>query len=154
MPAVVRLVDGRERRAAIDAGEPAGVAVGEDVDALARLLARGDRLDQLRPVHADGAVGLDVGVADLGGALVGGGDAPLARQVAHGGAHLVQRPAQVDGGRALLGEVADGAVERLVGGILAQRETDAVGRRGADQRRAAHLHGLDRAARVLQRLQA
>ena len=35
-------IDRRERRAPIDAGEPAGIAMGEDVDALAGLLARGD----------------------------------------------------------------------------------------------------------------
>ena len=37
---------------------------------------------------------------------------------------------------------------RGVGGILAQRERDAVGCDRADQRRAAHLHGLDRARSV------
>ena len=65
-------------------------------------------------------------------------------------AHLLQRPAQVDGRRALLRRDGDGAVERLVGGILAQRQGDAIGGRGADQRRAAHLHGQDGARRVLQ----
>ena len=38
---VMRLIDRRQRRAPIDAGEPAGIAMGEDVDALARLLRGG-----------------------------------------------------------------------------------------------------------------
>ena len=54
-----------------------------------------------------------------------------------------------------VGRVAEqrriGALERLVGGIRAQREPDAVGGGRADQRRAAHLHGLDRVRRVVQR---
>ena len=137
----------------VDAGEPAGVAVGQDVDGLARLLAHGGSRDQLGAVGADGAVGRDVGVGELGGALVGGGGTGRPRQVADGGAHLVERPAQVDGGGALPGQMGDGAVEALVGGVRAQRQAHAIGGRDADQRRAAHLHGEDGPGGVIERLE-
>src|SRR5207249_3880315 len=41
----------------------------------------------------------------------------------------------------------------LIGRSLAQRQAYAVRGRGADQRRAAHLHGLDRAGGVLDGLE-
>ena len=151
--ALVRLVDRRQRRAAIDGGEPAGVAVGEDVDRLLVLLALGRHQDGLEAVLADAPVGLDVVLADLRRALVGCRQPSLPRQIAHRAQHLLQRPAQVDGGGALRGQQRDGAVDGLVGGVRAQRQANAVGGRGADQRRAAHLHGLNRARRVLDRLE-
>ena len=107
----------------------------------------------LQPVLADAAAGLDVLVADLGCALVGRRDALIARQVLHGAAHLLQRPAQVDRGRALLGQEFDGAIDGLVGGVLPDRHGEAVGGGGADQRRAAHLHREDRARGLLARPQ-
>ena len=75
---VERAVDRRQRRAPIDAGEPAGIAMGEDVDAFAALLV-GMRLDQAEPMLADPAIGLDILVADLRGAGVSDGDARLSR---------------------------------------------------------------------------
>ena len=59
----MRLVDRRERRAPIDASEPARIAMGEDVDGRA-LLVLGMRLDEPEPMLADAAVGLHVLIAD------------------------------------------------------------------------------------------
>ena len=66
---------------------------------------------------ADLAVGLDILVADLGGAGVGRGDALIARLVAHRFLHLVERPAEIDGGGTRGGEHLAGLVERFVGRI-------------------------------------
>ena len=117
------------------------------------VLALGGHQDRLQPVLADARVDLDVVLANLGGAFVGGRDALVARQVADGVAHLIERPAQVDGGGPLRRQQGNGAIDRLVGGVGAQRQADAVGGRGPDQRRAAHLHGLDRRGRVLHGLE-
>ena len=126
--------------------------MGEDVDALA-LLVLGMRPDDAKPMLADPAVILHVLVADLRGAGVGSGKARIPRQVAHRLLHLVERPAEIDGGRARGGERLAGAVERLVGLIVAKSEADAVGSGRTDQRRAAHLHGRDRPRRVVERLE-
>jgi hypothetical protein len=100
-------------------------------------------------VPADRGVDLDILVGDLLRALVGGGDTFGAGAIAHRRHHLVERPFQVDRGRPRREQQRVGALQRGVGGILAQRQRHAIGRRGADQRRAAHLHGLDRARRIL-----
>jgi hypothetical protein len=42
------------------------------------------------------------------------------------------------------------ALEGFVRGIGAHRQTEAVGRRGADQRRAAHQHGADGLGRLVE----
>ena len=81
---------------------------------------------------ADTAAGLHVIFADLGCAPVGGRDALEVRQVLHAEPHLLQRPAQVDRGRALLGQEFDRPIDGLVRGILADRHGEAVGGRGAD----------------------
>ena len=94
-----RQIDRRGGGAVIDRRQPAGVAMGEDVDPFARLLPGGDLLDDGEPVAADGAVEFDILVGDLGGALVGGGDALGHGQRLQELAHFIQRPAQVDRGR-------------------------------------------------------
>ena len=53
MPASCAAVDRRGGGAPVDGGEPAGVAVGEDVDRLARPLAWPHARDQPQPVLAD-----------------------------------------------------------------------------------------------------
>jgi hypothetical protein len=120
---------------------------------LPRRLARCRLLDEGHAVPADGAVGRHVRLADLGRADVGSGEALLARQIADGVAHLVERPAQVDGGRTLRRQQLDGGVERLVRGVRAQGQAHAVGGGGTDQRSSAHLHGLDGAGSVFERLE-
>src|SRR5262249_48116472 len=56
---------------------------------------------------------------------------------------------EVDRGRPRGDELRIGTLEARVGGVGAQGERDAVGGRGTDQRGAAHLHGLDRARRIV-----
>ena len=68
----MREIDRRRRGAPIDRREPAGVAMGQDVDGLARLLRRARSLDQRQTVPADLLVDRDVLLGDLGGAGIGG----------------------------------------------------------------------------------
>src|SRR4029077_14770381 len=109
----ISTIDGRERRAPIDASEPAGIAMGEDVDALA-LLALGMRPNDPKPMLADPAVILHVLVADLCGSGIGCGQARVPRQIANRLLHLVERPAEIDCGRARGRERLAGTIERLV----------------------------------------
>ena len=46
--------------------------MGQDIDGLARLFARGDRFDQRQTMPADLPVDRDIFFGDLAGALVGG----------------------------------------------------------------------------------
>jgi hypothetical protein len=151
---IVRHVDRRQGGAEIDRREPARVAMGQHLHRRARLLVRGHGSDELCAMAADRLVDGDVFVANLGRAAIGGGHAFLPRTVAHGGHHLVERPFEVDGGGSRGEKRGAGALERLIGGILAQRQRDPIGRRRPDQRRAAHLHGRDRARHVRKRGQA
>ena len=64
--------------------------------------------------------------------------------------HLVQRPTKVHRRRPGRHQGLARAIERIAGSIGAQRQAHPVGRRRADQRRAAHLHRRDRPHRVLQ----
>src|SRR4029077_8412012 len=66
---IVRLVDRRQRRAPVDGGEPACIAVGEGIEAWA---ARLEPADLAQAMLADAPADLDILVADLGRALVGG----------------------------------------------------------------------------------
>src|SRR5204862_5611519 len=65
---VVRLVDRRQGGAPVDRRQPARVAMGEGVDAVA---ARRHTPDLGEPVLADAAANLGILVADLGRATVG-----------------------------------------------------------------------------------
>ena len=80
---------------------------------------------------------------------IGGGGARLRGERAQMRAHRVQRPAQVDRGRPRRGELLMRGVERSVARILAHGEREPVGRRRADQRRAAHPHVADRGRRLV-----
>ena len=75
-------IDRRGGGAVVDRRQPAGIAVGEDVDRLAGLLLRRDPLDDLKAVPADRAVEFDVLVGDLAGAAPGGGGAVGCRAAA------------------------------------------------------------------------
>ena len=122
MPVVVRLVDRRQRRAPVDRGEPAGVAVGEHVDRPAGPWLAG-ALDQRQPVVADGGVDRHVLVAHLGGAPPGGARARVRRRA--GAARvLISSSAQrrlTAVGRAASSRCA-AARSAGVGGIVAQRQ--------------------------------
>ncbi len=133
-------VDRRGGRAQVDGGEPAGVAMGEHVDGGPQWLAGGDALDQGEAVAADAVIDRDVLLADFGGARVGRRDPFAARPVAHRRHDLVERPFQVDRGRARRHQKAIRELKRLVGGIILQRKAHSVRRDRPDQRRAAGLH--------------
>ena len=60
-------IDRRRRGAVIHGGEPAGIAMGEDIHRLARLLARGNLLDDCKAMLADGAVEQHVFLGDCRG---------------------------------------------------------------------------------------
>ena len=143
-----RHIDRRGRGAVVDRREPARIAVGEDVDRLARLLPRREIADDRDAVSAHGAVDRDILIGDLRGlgvsrrGALGGIERP--ETVARG----VERPAQVDRGRPRRVEPLPGRIERCVARVLVHGERYSVGRRGADQRRAAHPHVADRVRRV------
>ena len=68
---VMRRIDRRCRGAEIDGREPSGIAMGQDVDALAWRLACRNRLDQGQPMQSDRLVDGDILVADRSGTPIG-----------------------------------------------------------------------------------
>ena len=98
-PGIVGHENRRERRAPIDAGEPAGVAMGEDVELAHawRGFFRQNFAENFEAVTADGFVDRDILVAQLGGAFA----RRRSRRFSGGklrdrGLHLVERPVQID----------------------------------------------------------
>ena len=63
--AIMREIDRRRRRAPVDRREPAGVAMGQDVDGLAGPLPRRDLFDQRQTMPADPLVDRDVLLGDF-----------------------------------------------------------------------------------------
>ena len=151
---VMGAVDRRERGAPIDRGEPAGIAMRQDLDPAGRALAPPRLGDQRGAVLADRAVDRDIRLGDLAGPRQGRGK-PACLPATSSSARCISASAQ----RRLtaVGRVAASldiaASSPASDGSSAIRERHAVGRGGADQRRAAHLHRRDRARRILERLQ-
>ncbi len=136
------LVDGRQRRTPVHRAEPAGVAVGEHVDAvLARLPCSPD---QLHAVLADGLADRHVLVGDQGGFGVGGGAAISGRKRREPPAQAFDRPAQVHRGRPRGQQQGAGALQSLVAGVLPRGERHAVAGRRPDQGRPPDGHVRDR----------
>ena len=79
---IMRAIDRRQRRAPIDRGEPAGIAMGQDLDRPRGAAAAPGLLDQPGAVLADRAVDRDIRLGDLAGARQGGGEALLAAAAA------------------------------------------------------------------------
>ncbi len=146
-----------ERRAVPCRREGAGVAVRED---------RVAGLDQAGAVRADGEAALDVVVVDrLGAGEQGGRDGRRPRPLVAGGelalpdgAHLGDRPREVDRGRARRREAGGGLVEREAkrrrvvsvrtgSGGAGQGETAGGGH--ADRRRPANGHVADTSGDLL-----
>ena len=139
-------VDGGGGGAVVDEGEPAGVAVGEDVDGLAGGFARGDVLDEGEAVLADGGAGGGVFVGDAVGfgegdfGPGGGGEGEEEIELAFEG------PGEIDGGGAAVefvgfGDEGGGGVRG--GGGFSGGEGHAVGGGGADAASAADGHVED-----------
>ena len=138
---VVRGIDGGERGAAVDRRQPAGIAVGHDMQ---RVAARDQLLaPQGEAVGADGGVLGDVFVGDGGGLGPSGGGAGFRRQRGERRLHARQRPVQIDRRRTRRPQQRGRFGEAPVGRLEGECDGHPVGGRGADQRRAADLHGAD-----------
>ena len=98
-PSIMRHINRRECGAPIHRRDPAGIAMGQDIHALA-WLARGDILQQRQAVAANGLTGCGIIIANRGGFGIGGGFARGDRQWAQHGKHFLKRPAQIDRGGA------------------------------------------------------
>ncbi len=80
--------------------------------------------------------------------------APLPRsQLGQPPPHPLHRPAQVDRRGTGGADAFTGVIERSVGGVLVHRQGHAIGRRRADQRRAAHHHVPDGGCGLIGRAQ-
>ena len=99
---------------------------------------------------ADGCVLCHVFLGDGRGFGPGSVAACLGGERAEPPVHAGQRPVQIDRGRPGRAELADGFSQAPVGGFEVERNGQPVGRCGADQRGAAHLHGADGVRRLVQ----
>ena len=109
----------------------------------AACLLGGNVAKQLEAVLADGEAGGHVIVGNDAGFGERGLGAVFRRERLYARAHAIERPAQVDRRGARGVQQSVGAREVGVRRIGAQGEPQAIGRDGADERRAAHLHGGD-----------
>jgi hypothetical protein len=136
-----RHVDRRERRAVVDGGKPARVAVREHVHGTAQpgVEVRDERHARL----ADGAAGHHVLLRHRLGRLHGGLEAKrgVARQKrAH---HPAHGPGKVHGRWTRIGDDFGGLEQGVVLGILLDGEHDGPRTGDADERSAADAHGAD-----------
>ena len=145
----MRLVDRGQRRAPIDSGEPARVAMGEHVHAA--VLTSGDVCDHGLPMMADQAAGFDILIRHLRGFRIGRRHALRRRNPAERLLHLAQRPVEIHGSGSRGGQSCASAFEPGIGGVRLQRQGNPVSRRNANQRRSAHLHDLDGAGGIGER---
>ena len=135
---VMRLVDGRGGGAPVDGREPAGIAMGENIDGLAGGLARRRGPDEGEAMIADRRAERDILLGDASGAGKGCRRAFAGRQRHDEPTHPFERPGEIDGGRPCRGQTFAGAGEAGVGRVFAQSKGDAIGGGHADERRAAH----------------
>ena len=94
---VMRQIDRRQGGAVIHRRQPAGIAMGEDVDGLAGFFAATSLMIS-RPCAPIAIAHGDILVGDGGGFLPGQRGALVARLVEQRVAHAIQGPAQIDGG--------------------------------------------------------
>ena len=83
----------------------------EDVDRFPRFLSRCDRLDQAKAVPADRLIDRDVFLRDFAGALISSSRARRWSKRRQRFAHFIQRPFQVDRGRARRDQRRIGPIE-------------------------------------------
>ena len=141
-------IDRRRGGAPIHGREPAGIAMGQDLDRLALAPCRRG-LDQRQPGLADGPVDRHILLGDRRRLAIGQRRALGRPAVAQGVLHAVQRPAQIDRGGPCRGQQLMGRLHRRVARIGAGRQRHAIGGGRPDQRRAAHLHVADGAGGVV-----
>ena len=92
-------------------------------------------------------------IGELSGLRIGCPDALGERQGLHRFFHLLQRPTQIDGRGTGRSEQRASPFQPLIGRIGPEPQAHAIGCGGANERRAAHLHGFDRAGRIGECLQ-
>ena len=136
-------IDRRRRGSVIHGGEPAGIAMGEDIHRLAWLLARGDLLDDREAMLADGAVEQHVFLGDGRGPAIGCFLSSGFRQAAQEAAHVIQGPFQIDGGGAGYVQGFPSLVEGSIAGIARHGNRHAIGSGNADERCAPDPHVAD-----------
>src|SRR5215469_242461 len=91
---VMSAVYGRKCGAPIDRREPAGIAVGQNVERSGLTLPR--LMDQLRTMFSERAVDRDIGVGDLISPRQCRGEAAIFRYFSQYPPHFSKRPAQID----------------------------------------------------------
>ena len=139
----MRLVDGRGRRAPVDRGEPARVAMGENVEPRPRPLARREFAQDRQPMIANGAVDGDILLGERVRGRERGGFPRGGRQGSQDRRHALDRPGEIDGCWPRRGQSRRGLGEPRVGGVGAHGQRHAIRRRRADERRATHPHVTD-----------
>ncbi len=150
---IIRLIDGRERRSPVNGGQPAGVAMGEDIELALLSLRFPYATEDLQPVIADSAVDRDVLIADLRRLLIGRRYTLALRQRQEQLLHRADGPSEVDRRRSRRNQCLAHFPQGAVAGVRPEADTDAIGRRRPDQRRAAHQHRANRMGRLIQRFQ-
>ena len=148
-----RFIDRCQGRAPIDGGQPASIAVGENVDRLSCPLLFPDGLDQGRAVPPYSLIGSDILIADPPSLPVGGSKALFRRQRQEHSQHPLHGPAEIDR-RWSAGDKL--GCDGLQGGgscTLSQPQTDAVCGCRPDERRPADQHPPYRRHRLLQTFQ-
>ena len=133
---LLRLVYRRQRRTPLDGRQPAGVAVGHD---LQRAL-RWQRPQQFQAVLADAGTVADVLFTQFQSPLQGDAGTGARLKPGHRLLHLLQCPAQVDRGWPGLQKGRHGGLEVLVRSVAGKFQGQAESCRDAYQRGAAHLH--------------
>src|SRR5215472_18196127 len=96
---VMRAVDRGERGSPIDGGEPAGVAMGQNIDPSTRALSPIGLGDHAFAVPADCTVDRDIGFGDLARPRQSYLKPSVLRNTPERALHIRQRPTQIDGGR-------------------------------------------------------
>ena len=143
----VGLVNGRESRAPVHRGQPAGIAVGEHVEGLP-LAFGGPGRRQLpedgQAVFTDRLAHGHVLLGDGGGLGLGRRGPLRFRQRRHQIAHPLQGPAQVHGGGTGGIELLEGRRQGAIGGVALEGQHEAVGAGHPDQGGAPHHHRADR----------
>ncbi len=147
---IVCAINWCRRGSPVDGRQPTCVAMGQYIDhrTALRFGCGPKKIDAMR---ADTFIDSHILVADFRGTLKGGIATVLHRKRPKNGTHPIQGPTQIDGSGARRGKRFAGAVERVVTAICLHGKRDTIGRRRANQRRTAHLHGLNRVSRFANR---
>ena len=116
---IVCRVDGRGRGTDIHGGQPAGVAVSEDIHGPASRFACCDGLDERQAGGADGTIERDIFIANPDGEDPRGRCACADGERNNNRTHAIQRPAQVHGGRPRRQQRGVRAGERRIGSVRA-----------------------------------